>query len=70
MTSLWKRKTFNYILRVGGRENDTGLVVKKNYYEDEPFRTKCYTDGLGQFTECMEKERVIMKVKTKERENV
>jgi hypothetical protein len=29
MTSLCKRKTFNYILRVRGRENDTGLVVKK-----------------------------------------
>ena len=26
-----------------GRENDTGLVN----YEEEPFGTKCYTQGLG-----------------------
>jgi len=29
-----------------GRENDTRLVN----YEEEPFGTRCYTQGLGRFT--------------------
>lgn len=73
MTSLRALQAQNIPLHpaVLERENDTGLVVKRNYYEDEPIQTKCYTHGLGRFTKCMEKERGDHESKNKrERENV